>query len=84
MRRKLITVVEASAYLAMAAGVLDEAERMAIVDRIAVDPRAGVLIKDTGGLRNPPLDARQRKAANKLTDAIREQYRSPRDEKERF
>jgi hypothetical protein len=26
--RKLITVVETSAYLAMAAGVLDEAERM--------------------------------------------------------
>ena len=51
-RPKLIPVVEASAYLAMAAGVLDEAERMAIVDRIAVDPRAGVLIKDTGGLRS--------------------------------
>ena len=47
----LITVVETSAYLAMAAGLLDEAERMAIVDRIAADPRAGDLIQDTGGLR---------------------------------
>ncbi len=49
--RSLITVVETSAYLAMTAGVLDEAERMAIVDQIARNPRAGDLIKDTGGLR---------------------------------
>jgi hypothetical protein len=110
----LVTVVETSAYLAMTAEVLDEAARTAIVDRIAADPRAGNLIKDTGGLRkvripltgrgkrgggrlityfhddNMPvfliafyaknvqadLDAKQRRAAKALTDAIRQQYRS--------
>jgi hypothetical protein len=103
----------------MAAGVLDDAERIAIVNRIASDPRAGDLIKDTGGLRkvrialrgrgkrgggrlityfhdeNMPvfliafyaknvqtdLDARQKRAAKALTDAIREQYRSKTNEK---
>ena len=110
----LITVVETGAYLAMTAGMLDETERTTIVDRIAADPRAGYLIRDTGGLRkvripmegrgkrgggrlityfhddNMPvfliafyaknvqtdLDAKQRKAAKALTDAIRQQYRS--------
>ena len=48
---KLITVVETAAYLAMAEGALDEAERMRIVDLIAADPTIGDLIRDTGGLR---------------------------------
>ena len=121
MRRAWITVVETSAYLTMAAG-LHNAERMAIVDLIAADPRAEDLIRETGGLRKvrvplegrgkrgggrlityfhdedmpvfliafyaknaqTDLDARQRKAAKALTDAIRAQYRSKSNEKDRL
>ncbi len=114
--------METSAYLSMAAGSLDDAERSAIVDRIASDPRAGDLIEGGGGLRKvrvalrgrgkrgggrlitffhddgmpvfliafyaknaqTDLDARQRKAAQALTDAIRAQYRSKTGEKDRL
>jgi hypothetical protein len=64
----LITVVETSAYLATAAGLLDDAERMAIVDRIAADPRAGDLIRDTGGLRKVriPLEGRGKRGGGRL------------------
>ena len=48
---RLITVVETAGYLRMTAGLLDDAERTAVVNRIAADPRTGDLIKDTGGLR---------------------------------
>ena len=64
----LITVVETSAYLAMAAGLLDNAERMAIVDLIAADPRAGDLIRETGGLRKVrvPLEGRGKRGGGRL------------------
>jgi hypothetical protein len=52
-------IVQTSAYLTMAAG-LDNAERLAIVDLIAADPRTGDLIRETGGLRKVrvPLEGR--------------------------
>jgi hypothetical protein len=64
----LITVVETGAYLAMTAGVLDEPERAAIVDRIATDPRAGDLIRETGGLRKVrvPLKGRGKRGGGRL------------------
>ena len=52
----------------MTAGVLDEPERAAIVDRIATDPRAGDLIRETGGLRKVrvPLKGRGKRGGGRL------------------
>jgi hypothetical protein len=47
----LITVAETQSYLARAAKLLGEAEREAIVLEVASNPRAGVVIRGTGGLR---------------------------------
>lgn len=47
----LISIVEAPTYLADAEKLLTEAERIAIIDALAVNPAQGVLIKGTGGLR---------------------------------
>lgn len=64
----LITVVETGPYLAAAARVMDEAERMAVVDMIAADPQAGDLIQDTGGLRKVriPLQGRGKRGGARL------------------
>jgi hypothetical protein len=47
----LISVVETLSYLADAQKVLTESERSALIDVLASNPLAGVLIKGTGGLR---------------------------------
>jgi len=44
-------VVETPAYLSAADRLFTEEERTAIVDHIASDPRCGVLIPETGGIR---------------------------------
>jgi hypothetical protein len=64
----LITVVETSTYLAMAAGMMDEAERAAVVNMIASDPRAGDLMQGTGGLRKVriPLQGRGKRGGGRL------------------
>jgi hypothetical protein len=45
------TVVETPPYLAVAERLLGEDERTAIVDAVANDPRCGVVIPGTGGVR---------------------------------
>lgn len=47
----LITVVETAPYLADAVELMDEAERIEVVNTIAADPQAGDVIPGTGGLR---------------------------------
>ncbi len=48
---QLVTVVETPAYLSKAQRLMTEAELAEVVDTIAAAPRAGVVIKGTGGLR---------------------------------
>jgi hypothetical protein len=45
------TVVETPSYLADAERLFSPEERMAIVDRLAADPRCGVVIPGSGGIR---------------------------------
>ena len=45
------TVVETPSYLADAERLFSPVERMAVVDRLAADPRCGVVIPGSGGLR---------------------------------
>ncbi len=45
------TVVETPSYLADAERLFSPVERMAIVDRLAADPRCGVVIPGSGSLR---------------------------------
>lgn len=47
----LITVVETEPYLAMAAGMMNESERAAVINKVASTPQAGDLIQGSGGLR---------------------------------
>lgn len=47
----LNAVLEANSYLAAAERLMSEEERAAVVDMIAADPEAGVVVKGTGGLR---------------------------------
>jgi hypothetical protein len=47
----MISVVEAPTYLADAERHLTEAQRSAVIDRLARDPLQGALIKGAGGLR---------------------------------
>ena len=47
----LLGVVETWSYLAQAERLLSEDERSALVDTIALNPEAGVVIPGTGGLR---------------------------------
>ncbi len=45
------TVAERPEYLRRAKGLLTGAERQLIVDYLALNPKAGALIKGTGGIR---------------------------------
>jgi hypothetical protein len=45
------TVVETPSYLADAERLFSSEERRAIVDRLAADPRCGVVIPGSGGIR---------------------------------
>ncbi|MBV9742093.1 MAG: type II toxin-antitoxin system RelE/ParE family toxin [Hyphomicrobiales bacterium] len=56
----LITVVETGPYLEMVSGIMNEAERTAVVNMIASNPRAGDLIQGTGGLRKVRVPLRRR------------------------
>jgi hypothetical protein len=51
MDSALVTVVETRSYLADAAKILTEVERMALIDRLAADPECGDLIPEGGGIR---------------------------------
>ena len=46
-----VTVVETPEFLAAAAELMDEAERMRLVDHLAHNPVAGDLVPGTGGVR---------------------------------
>jgi mRNA-degrading endonuclease RelE of RelBE toxin-antitoxin system len=45
------TVVETPSYLADAERLFSSEERKAIVDRLAADPRCGVVVPGSGGIR---------------------------------
>lgn len=64
----LITVVETQAYLSAASEMMSDAERAAIVDRVAADPAAGDLMPGTGGLRKlrAPLLGRGKRGGARL------------------
>jgi hypothetical protein len=47
----LTTVVETPAYLSKATRLMSDEERSGIVDVLAANPQAGVVIPGTGGLR---------------------------------
>ena len=47
----LISVVETPSYLADAEKTLSQTERDAVIDMLAENPRLGVIIKGSGGLR---------------------------------
>lgn len=53
-----VTVVETARFLADAAACLSEEERRAVVDSVAADPTAGVLVPDGGGIRKLRVSAR--------------------------
>lgn len=47
----LHSIVETPAFIAKASRIMSDEERASIVDMIAANPRLGVLIQGTGGLR---------------------------------
>jgi hypothetical protein len=47
----LVTVAETPEYIRRAEKLLPAAERMAVVEHLAADPKAGDLIQGTGGIR---------------------------------
>ncbi len=51
MARALVTVVETVGFIAAAAGLLSEEERVAVIEMLARDPECGDVITGTGGLR---------------------------------
>jgi len=48
---KPITIVETHGFAREAEKIWDEAERVALIDHIAVNPQAGVVIPGTSGIR---------------------------------
>lgn len=51
MRTTLLTVAETSLFIRQAEKIWSEEERRLLVDHIARNPEAGVVIPDTGGVR---------------------------------
>jgi hypothetical protein len=64
----LMSVVETAPYLVDAAQLMDEAERIEVVNMIATDPQAGDVIPGTGGLRKVriPLKGRGKRGGERL------------------
>ena len=64
----LITVVETAPYLSDAVQLMDQAERIEVVNAIAADPQAGDVIQGTGGLRKVriPLKGRGKRGGARL------------------
>lgn len=51
MTRNPITIAETSAFVAQAKAVFSDDERHDVVNKIAADPKCGVLIQGSGGVR---------------------------------
>lgn len=66
--RGLLSVVETPSYLARAERLMTPEERTAVVDAIAADPRVGVVIQGTGGLRKAriPLAGRGKRGGGRV------------------
>lgn len=64
----LVSVVESPLYLARAERLMTEAERGQVVDVIAADPTAGVLIKGMNGVRKMriPLQGRGKRGGGRV------------------
>ncbi len=56
----LVGVIEAKDFLAAAERLMSEEERAAVVDVVAADPTAGVLIKGMNGVRKMRIPLRGR------------------------
>jgi len=56
----LLGVIETNPYLADAKRLMSEAERAEVVDTIAAEPEAGVLVRGTEGLRKMRIRLRGR------------------------
>ncbi|WP_395697218.1 type II toxin-antitoxin system RelE/ParE family toxin [Methylocella sp.] len=68
MARALHTIIETEAFISKASKIMSDEERAAIVDIIAADPMAGVLVKGTGGLRKlrVPLEGRGKRGGGRV------------------
>lgn len=64
----LVAVVESPLYLAKAERLMSEAEREHVIDVIAADPTAGVLIKGMNGVRKLriPLQGRGKRGGGRV------------------
>lgn len=51
MANDLITIAETNAFIAQAKAIFSDDIRHEVVNKIAADPRCGVLIQGTGGVR---------------------------------
>jgi hypothetical protein len=57
---ELVSVIEMDLYIDAAERLLSEEERHAVIDVIASDPQAGVVVPGTGGLRKMRIPLRGR------------------------
>ncbi len=64
----LVSVVETPLYLARAEHLMSAEERTLIVDAVAADPAAGLVIRGTGGLRKIriPLAGRGKRGGGRV------------------
>lgn len=60
--------METPSYLARATRLMTDDERSAVVDAVSADPRLGVLVQGTGGLRKMriPLDGRGKRGGGRV------------------
>jgi hypothetical protein len=68
MASALHTVIETSAFITKAEKIMGEEERMEVVNMIAANPMAGIIIKNTGGLRKMriPLEGRGKRGGARV------------------
>jgi hypothetical protein len=68
MPTALHTVLETSGFLSKAAKIMTDEERIAIVDMVAVNPTAGVLVKGMHGIRKLriPLEGRGKRGGGRI------------------
>ena len=64
----LVTVVESPLYLARAERLMSDAEREQVIDAVATDPTAGVLLKGLNGVRKMriPLQGRGKRGGGRV------------------
>lgn len=65
---ELVAVIESPLYLARAEKLMSEDERAQVIDMVAADPMAGVVVKGTRGLRKLriPLQGRGKRGGGRV------------------